>query len=203
MSKLFAPIICLVLALLIIFYFGGAVLNGSDNSALSKYFLNGTGKGLRILLAEKDEYNRALDHARKVEEKVKELEEARQSISVEERQKLDEFIPDRIDTVDFVVNINRIAARHGMILKGVKIEEKTTAIPTTARAIAQQGAAATSTIDSTGMKFSVSGPYNSLLGFLDNLAISLRVADVESVSFVSDEKGLNRYDIELKTYWVK
>ena len=205
MTKLITPIILIVLSVVLVFYFGSAVLNGSDQPLLKTWLLNNSGQGLKALLAEKDRLDEVLGNARTLREKMAELERAEKNITAANREKLDSFIPDRIDTVDFVYDINNIAARHGMILQDVNIkasdETKTEGLSSRELSVAE--AAGADTVADMTMTFRVSGSYKSLLGFLDDLSVSLRVADVTSLAFSVSETGINQYDIGLKTYWVK
>jgi len=205
MFRLITPAILVILSIVIIFYFGAAVLNGSDQALMQAWLLNGTGQGLKDLLAEKSKLNEALGNAQKLRQKIADLEQAEKNIPEVDRNRLDSFIPDRIDTVNFVYDINNIAARHGMILKAVKIKnrEERSAEGLSSRELAVTEAAGANTVAEMGMSFQVTGDYDSLMGFLEDLSLSLRVADVTSLSFTTSEDGSNQYDIELKTYWVK
>lgn len=205
MFKLITPVILVILSGIVIFYFGSAVLNGSEQPLMQTWLLNGTSQGLRDLLQEKSKFNEALNNAQELRDKIAELEEAEKGISEADRSRLDSFIPDRIDTVDFVYDINNIAARHGMILRAVKIKNNAErdAEGLSSRELAVTEAAGADTIAEMGMSFQVAGTYDSLLGFLDDLSQSLRVADVTFLSFSNGENGLNQYSVELKTYWVK
>lgn len=205
MFKLITPIILIALSVIMVFYLGSAVLNGSDQPLLKAWFLNGTDQGLKDLLEEKGKLDEALSNARTLRDKMAQLERAEQNITAADREKLDAFIPDRIDTVDFVYDINNIAARHGMMLRDVNIKasEETKAEGLSSRELSVTEAAGADTITDMTMSFQVSGSYKSLLGFLDDLSVSLRVADVTSLAFSTGENGINQYDIELKTYWVK
>lgn len=205
MFKLITPVILIALSVIMVFYLGAAVLNGSDQSLLKTWFLNGTDQGLKDLLEEKNKFDEALGNARDLRSKMTELEQAEKEITEADREKLDAFIPDRIDTVDFVYDINNIAARHGMMLRDVNIKasDETKAEGLSSRELSVAEAAAANTIADMTMSFQVSGTYKSLLGFLNDLSVSLRVADVTSLSFNAGENGINQYNFELKTYWVK
>lgn len=205
MFKLITPGVLIILSGIMVFYFGAAVLNGSDQPLLKTWLLNGTNQGLKALLTEKTKFNEALNNAQELREKIAELEKAEKNISEVDRNRLDSFIPDRIDTVNFVYDINNIAARHGMILEAVKIKnsEERSAEGLSSRELAVTEAAGANTIAEMGMSFQVAGDYDSLMGFLEDLSVSLRVADVTSLNFSTAEGGSNQYSIELKTYWVK
>lgn len=206
MSKILLPIFCLVLASGLVFYLGGAVLNGSDNPTIQSILLNGSNMGLKDLNAKASQLNQALKNANDLTAKINNLQEAEKNISKEDQDKLAEFIPDGINNINFIIDINNIASKHGMILKGVRVKDEGVSDSVkdmTAEQVAAAKAASSNKIAETYLSFSVAGTYDSLLGFLSDLSSSLRVADITSLAFSVDEKGLNQYNIELKTYWIK
>jgi len=207
MSRLIFIILSLVASGLIIFSAGGIVWNGSSDTLWQKVFLSNQSAGLTQLLAEKKTLNEALQNAEKLKGKIASLEQAQKSISAEDLSKLDKFIPDRIDNINLILDINNIAAKQGMTIKNVKVrsglEEQPAGDQTGDNSMGNVAGASQDKIAETFLSFSVSGDYESLLSFLDNLANSLRVADVTSLAFAVDDKGVNQYNFELKTYWVK
>ena len=207
MSRLIFIIISLILSGLIIFSAGGIVLNGSSDSLMQGIFLGGHPEGLNQLLADKKTLNDAIANAEKLKSKITGLEQAEKNIKPEDLAKLDKFIPDHIDNINLIIDINNIATRQGMTIKNVKVrsglDESGNSVPSSGAVADTVAASGQNQIAETYLSFSVSGDYNSLLSFLDGLANSLRVADVTSLSFTVDDKGINQYNFELKTYWVK
>lgn len=196
MPKLIFSILCLVVAGLLVFSAGGAVLNGGANSTWA-FLLGEDKKGLNDLLEEKASLNQTLANAGRIKEKIVELQKLESSISSSDLDKLSKFIPSHVDNVNLIIDINNIAAKQGMIIKNVKVRSGSEGSGSGTAAISQNG------ISPTFMSFSVTGNYQALVGFLTDLANSLRVVDPVSLSFSVDEKGLNQYNFEIKTYWVK
>jgi Tfp pilus assembly protein PilO len=205
MTRLVFIVLSLVLSGLIVFSAGGVVWGGSSDPTMRSIFLGGQTEGLNQLLADKKILNEAIANAEKLKSKIVTLEQAQKSIKQEDLDKLNKFIPDHIDNINLIIDINNIATRHGMIIKNVKVRsglEEAGALPAegSTESVAASGQ---NVIAETFLSFSVSGDYQSLLSFLDSLASSLRVADVTSLSFSVDDKGINQYNFEIKTYWVK
>lgn len=204
MSRLLFIILALIISVWAVFGAGAAILNGSDGSFSQQVLLGNTNQGLKALLAEKKELNEAISNARALDSKIEELTEVRNNIKPEDITRLDKFIPSRIDNVNLVIDINNIASRHGMLIKNVKVETgggEENKIPVSVDRL--EVASSENVIADTSLSFSVSGNYQSLLSFLDDLANSLRVADVTSLAFSVDDKGTSQYDFQIKTYWVK
>lgn len=197
MSKLIFSLFCLILSAVLVFSAGSAVMQGGADSVWA--FLLGADKvGLNQLLIERGNLNQALANADRIKNKILDLQKAENSISAEDLDKLNKFIPSYIDNVNLLIDINNIAIKRGMTIKNVKVRDSKR----------PETAAASASLSQTGilpayMSFSITGNYETLVGFLDDLASSLRVIDPVSLSFSVDEKGVNQYNFEVKTYWVK
>lgn len=199
MLKFILPTLSILLAIFVSFYLGGMVLNGSTATWSQKYLLNNSDQGLRALKAEENKLNLALANAQALKSRIAELEQAEQEITREDHEKLEKFIPDNSDNVGFVADVNTIANRNGMILKSARTNTSANTNSQSSGGDALGG----NQIGETSLSLVVTGQYSSLLGFLSALADSLRVADARSLSFTVDDKNLNQYNIEIKTYWVK
>ncbi|MFA6254178.1 MAG: type 4a pilus biogenesis protein PilO [Candidatus Paceibacterota bacterium] len=199
MSKLIFSIFCLVVSVVLVFSAGSAILNGGSDSPWS-FLLGENNKGLNELLAERASLNQALANADRIKNKIVDLQKIESSISADDLDKLNKFIPSHVDNVNLIIDVNNIAAKQGVIIKNVQVrstpDSSTSGAPVETLSN-QKG------ILPTYMTFSVSGNYQVLTSFLDDLANSLRVVDPSSLSFAVDEKGLNQYNFEIKTYWVK
>lgn len=198
MSKLIFAIICLIISALLVFSAGTAILNGGSDSVWA-FLLGGNSVGLRDLLAERAQLNQTLANAERLKAKVLDLQKAEASINPADLDKLNKFIPSQADNVNLIIDINNIAAKHGLTLKNVRVDSSSNV----SSPVPNSGNLSQTDILPTTMSFSVSGNYETLTGFLDDLAVSLRVIDPVSLSFTVDEKGLNQYNFAIKTYWVK
>ncbi|OJI09568.1 MAG: hypothetical protein COV08_00270 [Candidatus Vogelbacteria bacterium CG10_big_fil_rev_8_21_14_0_10_49_38] len=197
MFRLSFLVLSLVVSGLIVFWAAPIILNGSADPIWQKTFLGQESAGLKELLEEKKILNEALINADKIKDKIAELNRAEESISAEDLAKLEKFIPDHIDNINLIIDVNNIAFRHGLSLKDVKVREAE------ARATQSTPLTGQNQISETFISFSVAGDYAALISFLDGLANSLRVADVTNLSFSVDNIGVNQYNFEVKTYWVK
>ncbi len=106
---------------------------------------------------------------------------------------LDELLPDSIDNVKLIIDINQIASNNGMTIKNISIKgNDNSAIGPDSRpyGIATLG-------------FSVSGPYETFQKFLAALETSFRIIDVTSLSFSAGDKNQYDFNLEVKSYWLK
>jgi len=193
MFRLSFFIFSLAFAAILVFGISPIILDGSDNPRWQKIFLGNQAAGLRALLEEKRVLNEALANADRIKDKIAELNRAEASISDEDLAKLDKFIPDHVDNINLIIDLNNIATEHGLKLADVKARSTPTGgLP-----------AGQNQISETAIAFSVTGDYTALGQFLKGLANSLRVVDVTNLAFTVGPGGINKYDFEVKTYWVK
>jgi len=197
MSKLIFSVLCLIVSAVLVFSAGSAILTGGSNSTWA-WLLGQDKKGLNELLIERANLNQALANADRIKAKIVDLQKIESSISPTDLDKLNKFIPSHVDNVNLLIDVNNIATKQGMIIKNVRVRSTPDSSGSTGSALSSQ-----SGILPTYMSFSITGSYEVLTGFLSDLADSLRVVDPVSLSFSVDEKGLNQYNFEIKTYWVK
>lgn len=117
------------------------------------------------------------------------------SIDESEKQKLSKFLPDHIDNIRLIIDIDEMAKTYGMRIRNFKTDtnEKQDVI---GKDNAPYG--------TLTLSFSTTASYNTFLAFLRDLEHSLRVIDVAAVQFASsDTNQLYDYNITVKTYWLK
>ncbi|NTV44551.1 MAG: type I CRISPR-associated protein Cas7 [Candidatus Yonathbacteria bacterium] len=136
-------------------------------------------------------------------EKMRQLNEARNELlaryngfSETDLDRVKKALPDNVDNVKLVRDIDGIAARYGMTVRKatVQLEEDAPGIITDENA---------SPYASVTLSFAVSGPYKTFLSFLRDLEQSLRVVDVTDITFNANDKDSYEYMVSLKTYWLK
>lgn len=160
------------------------------------------------LKLEKAKLNQALDNAKELRQVQDSLLATFRNIDPEDLDKLNKFLPDSIDNVRLIIDVDNIARRSGMSIKGIKIKTAAGQEENSVIEVADSGVGGTQAMT---LGFSVSGPYTNFQSFLSDLARSLRLADVEATGFSSGQ-GLNgegntvdfyTYNVEIKTYWLK
>ena len=201
MTRFIMPIILIGIAISLFFVFTNPVYN--DISTLN---------------ASVTSYNDALDNSKALEAQRDQLTQKENSISVENLAKLQKLLPQNVDNVRLILEIGQIAQPYGMVLKDVKYDATTpdtTAMQTGEGAV--QGGAVKTSPNGYGifdLEFSTSGTYDNFINFTKDLESNLRIVDISSISFSSDETDANAnkktssaetytYDFKIKTYWLK
>ena len=108
------------------------------------------------------------------------------------------MLPDAVDNVGLIIDMQNIAANRGMLLKGARVTEGG-AVGDAAQGLGPDA----SKYGTITMTFVVNTTYENFSVFLKDLESSLRLLDVTSLSFSSTKEGRYDYSVTLQTYWLK
>jgi len=154
---------------------------------------------IKSLQAQTAQYDDALTKAQQLRSIRDQLLSKRNTFAPEQLTNLEHALPDNVDNIRLIIDINNIAARHGLSLKSISaggVSDSSAA--RSALAVGSSGSA----VGSVTVDFVVNADYNSFLAFLHDLEHSLRIVDVEKISFNSGTGPTADYSISLRTYWL-
>lgn len=180
-------------------------------------FANPLFSDINALKAQAVSYDQALANSKALENARDTLTQEENSISPDDLDRLEKLLPDNVDNIRLILEIEKVAQPYGMVLKDVKYD---------ATQIAKTGAdAADSQVVQSGdtaamnpkdygiwnLQFTTEGTYDSFLSFLRDLESNLRIIDIANIQFQSNSgsgatPGLiqsYRYQFTIKTYWLK
>ena len=141
------------------------------------------------------EQNQALANDKDLQKIRKEKLDLYNSFSYSDLERINKLLPDGIDNVRLIIDLDNIASRYNMAVKNAKIKADSAADGVVGRDNKRYGAIT--------LSFSVTGSYNDLRLFLRDLETSLRLVDVTGLSFTASDKDNNDYSVEVRTYWLK
>lgn len=161
-----------------------------------------------------DQYLAAIDNADKLVEVRKKVLDSYNAISEEDRDRLDKMIPNTVDNIRLIIDLNGIADERGLSLRNVKAvagAAKQTSSPSAPQQPSAGGGAASSrsvniptpTLDTVTVSFSVSAPYQQFIDLLRDLEANLRIMDVSRLTVSAGQNGMYDFGVELKTYWLR
>lgn len=167
----------------------------------------GTVKTLKNEIAQ---YNQALDKAAELKLLKESLLSRFNAFDPVAIDNLHKMIPDHVDNVRLVLDIDSLGSKFNMVVQNVSIssassdpdDKKQTQTAISSITAGKQK------YDMLTMKFSTRTSYENFVQFLEALQSSLRLVDLVSltVSPQSDSKSAERiysYDITIKTYWLR
>jgi len=161
-------------------------------------------------------YDKALSNSKALENERDILTAKDNSINPDDKIKLQKLLPNNVDNIRLILEIEQIALPYGMSLKDIKYSatKDTTKSAKSGEATVIQGGGevATSYLKDYGvwdLEFSTTGTYNNFLNFTRDLERNLRIVDVSSIQFSSEVASNSTlpesysYSFKIKTYWLK
>lgn len=157
-------------------------------------------QGVKDLQAKVGAYDEALNKSQELKRTRDQLISRRNTFPPEGLQKLERILPDNVDNIRLIIDINAIAARHSLSIRNIQLGQVSDS--TTNRNALAVGVSG-DPVGSVELGFSVSASYEDFLAFLQDLEHSLRIVDVEDISFsVQPDTALYDYTLNIRTYWL-
>jgi len=118
------------------------------------------------------------------------------TIATVDKEKLNKILPDNVDNVRLILEIDKVAFRHGMLIKNIGIsgEGEEEGISLGPR---------DTPYGSIDLDITVTGSYDSFRDFIVDVEKSLRIVDIVGLSSVVKRDDLSEYTIGLRTYWLR
>jgi Tfp pilus assembly protein PilO len=189
-----------------------------------------------ILQKQSDVYEQALQNSASLQKERDRLTSKFNSFSQEDMTKLEKMLPNSVDNIQLILEMQQEASKRGIIVKNVQFSpeqflNQTATTAGTSSAVNNTTAAQTKTANSTGttnrtgrvasaddnkdyeafeLEFSVEGPYKDFVEFMELMERSLRLIDINTISFTpgtseKDKKYSDnyRYLFKINTYRLK
>jgi hypothetical protein len=166
-------------------------------------------------------YDQALDAAQRFSTKEAQLTQARAQIPAESLTRLNAFLPDGVDNVQLILDMDALAARSGITLSDFNTQSASGSgapassgavapPPTSVSTPAQPSTLPTSNlalnssspIDSLNLTFKATGTYSSFRNFLAGMENSLRPLDVTNLEVTQSANGVYTYGMTVRIYWL-
>jgi Tfp pilus assembly protein PilO len=181
MMRLFVPLILLAAAI-----------------GLFVVYTNPTYQTIKDLQIQNNSYDDALNKAQELHAVRDQLLSKRNSFSTDDIDKLQHILPDNVDNIRLIIDINNIASRHNLSLTNVDLGDLS--LKKNAGTAVEGGA---DPVGSVVVGFAVStANYDDFLSFLQDLEHSLRLVDVNKISFTAGTGGGTTYTMNIQTYWL-
>ncbi|MFA6515269.1 MAG: hypothetical protein WCT42_03340 [Candidatus Paceibacterota bacterium] len=162
-------------------------------------------------------YKTALDSSTELQKTRDSLIEVYKNIKKEDKERLDHFLPNTINNIGLILEIEKIASLHGMPIKDIKFEAKNlgnqNGTNTEGMVIAENDPSSNLPYGVFPMEFVIEGRYDTFMLFLNDLEHNLRLVDIKSISFTVPNKSnspldinnpnIYSYTLKVETYWLK
>jgi len=164
-------------------------------------FTDGTYKQAKELEKEQARFDEALERSKELQAVRDALLSRYNTFSTNDLERVEKLLPDGIDVVRLILELDSIAARHGMRIDNISVQENLaeSTAPTGSIGVPDQ-----LPYETISVGFGVSAQYDDFLSFVEDLESSLRIVDLQALSFSATDDGEPYgYTISLRTYWLK
>ena len=159
-------------------------------------YIDPTYQTIKELQAEETQFDQALDQSRELQAIRDSLLSRYNTFDQDSVRRLEKLLPDNVDNVRLILDIDGIASKYNMRTRDVTVSESSSE---DSGVITANGGA----IGSVVLSFSVIARYDDFINFLKDLESSLRIVDVIGLSFNSKEGDAYNFSLNIKTYWLK
>ncbi len=154
---------------------------------------------IKELRSERSELVSAVSSGADLRVRRDELTRQYNAISQDALLKLRSLLPDSIDNVKLILELDALSRTYGLPIQNVRVREIEDETGTQ-----QSAVVADSRYGTTRLELTLEGRYDRFRSFLADVEKSLRLIDVESVTFTSSEdETVYTYIITLRTYWLR
>jgi Tfp pilus assembly protein PilO len=167
-------------------------------------YVDPTYSNIKNILADGSQFNSALDKSKELQEIRDKLLGRYNTFLTSDINRLTKLLPDNVDNVRLVLDIDNIASKYGMRIKNVNVNREGTKQP---GIIGPNN----DLHESVELSFSITASYKDIISFVKDLEGSLRIVDIKEVSLTplvikddaKDSEYIYEYVINLQTYWLK
>jgi Tfp pilus assembly protein PilO len=153
----------------------------------------------QAMAAQNTSYDDALNKSAQLHAMRDQLLAKRNSFSADDITKLEYVLPDNVDTIRLIIDVNSIAARHNLSLTNVQLGSLGGGVS------ASPGAVGTGSgpVGNVDVGFSITTDYPTFLAFMQDLEHSQRLLDIDKLSFSAPASGSQTsYAFSIRTYWL-
>lgn len=151
-------------------------------------------------------YQSALAAATTFNQKESTLTTQYNAISPEDLARLQTYLPDGVDNIQLIVDLDALAARSGIILSGFQIQNSDasgTSDTSTESSSTDTSLQSTNSTNSLDLSVSATGTYDAFQAFLTSVEQSQRPLDVTQLSVKDSSSGVYTYSITFRIYWLQ
>ncbi len=163
-------------------------------------YTNPTYQTVKDLRAQEADLDQALTKSKDLLTIRNSLIAKRNTFATADVQKVERMLPDNIDNIRLILDTQTVAKRYGLLVQNVAIQTAAKNPKGSAMAV---GGTNSDPVGSVELSFAVSARYEDFLRFLKDLERSVRVVDIEQISFENGKGDLTTYAILIKTYWLR
>ena len=147
--------------------------------------------------------DKALAAAADYENSKNALASARKAIDSSDLTRIVTFLPDSVDNVGLILDINALAARSGVSLSNIDVAKNDNSAAASSGTSGSWLSANPNPVGSVDLSLSVIGTYDAFKSFLVGIEKSARLLDVQSIVVKGSDTGVYNYQMTMRLYWLR
>lgn len=147
--------------------------------------------------------NQALAAAKEYTAQQNTLVSARSAIDPTNLAQLAVFLPDSVDNVGLILDLNALAARSGLSLANIDVVTSDASSGSTSALPNALGAVQLSPVGSIDLSLSAVGTFAAFQSFLEGIERSTRLLDVQDIVVKGSDTGVYTYQMTVRLYWLR
>ncbi|KND50354.1 MAG: putative pilO [Parcubacteria bacterium C7867-007] len=149
-----------------------------------------------------DSYESALAAAKRFSAKEADLAQQRAAIDPASIARLEAFLPDGVNNVQLILDLDGLAARSGMTLSNFNIDVSSVTNGVSATDPTALVLETGDPVDSIELSVEATGTYSEFRTFIDGIERSLRPLDIVNIEVSNGANGIYRYTMTMRIYWL-
>jgi len=156
---------------------------------------------VKKLQVEKSNNEEMLALAKKLQEKRDSLRTSFNNISSVEKEQLQKLLPDTVDNVRLILDINNIAETYGVVIRNIDVQSNEEDV------VESQvvSSVASGDVGRITLSFSIVATYDVFIQFMRDLEEALRIVDIRDLNInrIGEDGNFLNYGVTLDTYWLR
>lgn len=159
----------------------------------------------KILQEEIAQFDQALERANELQALRQQLLSRFNAFNPADVERLSKLLPDHVDNVRLILDLDNLAARFGLAIQNVVVGEG--GGRSSGEAAATIIAQGDRQYDSLTLSFTTYGSYETFIQLIESLEQSLRIVDLIALSVAAapgpQGQQTYRFDVTIRTYWLR
>jgi Tfp pilus assembly protein PilO len=186
-----------------------AVIGFLLSGAVFFFYTKPTYDEVKVVQSQIAQYDSVLEKSAELQRIKQTLLSRYNAFNPTDLDRLRKLLPDHVDNVRLILDLDNLAARHGIALQNVDVTSSAS-LTQGSQDVAIEIGSSDQKYDSLTFSFGTTASYKTFLQFLNDLETSLRIVDLVSLTMdpSSAEVGTQAepkysYKVTLRTYWLK
>ncbi|MBU6427339.1 hypothetical protein KGQ27_03870 [Patescibacteria group bacterium] len=165
-----------------------------------------------------NEYSQAIANADKLIRTRDQVLQSYNSLSADDRDRLDKMVPNTVDNIRLIIDLNNVASRYNLTLRSISAQVSSgqgaqnppSAPPPAVPPMMPAGSGAnangsipTPSLDTVTVSFDVTAPYAQFVQFMRDIEADLRITDLTHLTVTANDSGNYDFSVQLTTYWLR